>query len=140
MKKVLTVTAIYVAVSMSGCASIVGKSQYPVTVSSTPSGATVVVKNKSGMEIHKAQTPTTVTLSSSAGFFSPAKYTLEFKKDGYQPTTASMNGSVSGWYLGNIIFGGLIGMLIVDPATGAMWKLDDTVNSNLIQDLNTLNQ
>jgi hypothetical protein len=30
-----------------------------------------------------------------------------------------------GWYLfGNVVFGGLIGILIVDPATGAMWALD----------------
>lgn len=140
MKKVLTVISLSAVVSISGCASIVGKSQYPVAVSSTPSGATVVIKNKAGMEIYKAQTPTIVTLGSSAGFFSPAKYTLEFNKDGYQPSTASMNGSVSGWYLGNIIFGGLLGLLIVDPATGAMWKLGDSVNSNLIQDSNALNQ
>ena len=30
----------------------------------------------------------------------------------------------NGWYLaGNFIFGGLLGWLIVDPATGAMWNL-----------------
>ena len=27
------------------------------------------------------------------------------------------------WYFGNILLGGVIGMLIVDPATGAMYKL-----------------
>ena len=27
----------------------------------------------------------------------------------------------NGWYIGNILFGGLIGMIIVDPATGDMW-------------------
>jgi len=32
--------------------------------------------------------------------------------------------SLNGWYFGNIIFGGLIGLLIVDPATGAMYRLD----------------
>jgi hypothetical protein len=30
---------------------------------------------------------------------------------------------VNGWYFGNIIFGGLIGLLAVDPATGAMYTL-----------------
>lgn len=29
----------------------------------------------------------------------------------------------SGWYVGNVVFGGLIGLLIVDPATGAMWGI-----------------
>ena len=31
------------------------------------------------------------------------------------------------------MFGGLIGLLIVDPATGAMWKLNDTVIANFNQ-------
>ena len=34
-----------------------------------------------------------------------------------------LDSSLSGWYFGNIIFGGLIGMLIVDPVTGAMYNL-----------------
>ncbi|WP_174263189.1 CsgG/HfaB family protein [Citrifermentans bemidjiense] len=34
---------------------------------------------------------------------------------------------MNGWYWGNIVFGGVIGLLIVDPATGAMWKMDDTL-------------
>lgn len=29
---------------------------------------------------------------------------------------------MDGWYLGNILIGGLIGMLIVDPASGAMYR------------------
>ena len=32
---------------------------------------------------------------------------------------------------GNLLFGGVIGMLIVDPATGAMWKLEDVYSVNL---------
>jgi len=39
---------------------------------------------------------------------------------------------VNGWYFGNILLGGLIGMLIVDPATGAMYRLDsDYINETL---------
>ena len=30
---------------------------------------------------------------------------------------------MSGWYWGNLVLGGLIGMLAVDPATGAMWNI-----------------
>jgi hypothetical protein len=30
---------------------------------------------------------------------------------------------LSGWYFGNLVFGGIIGMLIVDPLTGSMWNL-----------------
>jgi hypothetical protein len=35
----------------------------------------------------------------------------------------NLHSSVSGWYFGNVVFGGLIGMLIVDPLTGAMYNL-----------------
>jgi hypothetical protein len=39
---------------------------------------------------------------------------------------------LDGWYIGNIVFGGLIGMLIVDPATGAMWKIENEhISENL---------
>ena len=37
-----------------------------------------------------------------------------------------MKATLDGWYIGNIIFGGLLGILIIDPATGAMWRLDDS--------------
>ncbi len=33
---------------------------------------------------------------------------------------------VNGWYFGNILLGGVLGMLIIDPATGAMYKLNAT--------------
>ena len=35
-----------------------------------------------------------------------------------------MSSRINGWYVGNIVFGGFIGWLIVDPLTGAMWTLD----------------
>jgi hypothetical protein len=117
-----------------GCASIVSKSQYPVTINSNPSGATVTIKNKRGVDVQKATTPATVTLAASAGFFSPANYSFQFEKEGYFPASTSLSAGMDGWYIGNILFGGLIGILIVDPATGAMWKLDDTVCGNLAPD------
>jgi len=38
---------------------------------------------------------------------------------------------IDGWYFANILFGGLIGMLIVDPITGKMWKLPPQAIANL---------
>jgi len=38
---------------------------------------------------------------------------------------------LDGWYIaGNLLFGGLIGYFIVDPATGAMWTLKN-LHANL---------
>lgn len=134
MMRVLSFLSIVIIFLCVGCASIVSKSQYPVTINSSPGESTVTVKNKNGMEIHKAVTPTTVILSASAGFFSPASYTFDFRKEGYYSSSASMSASVDGWYIANILFGGLIGWIIVDPATGAMWKLDEAIVGNLSVD------
>jgi hypothetical protein len=43
---------------------------------------------------------------------------------GYETKKINVECSINGWYFGNIVFGGLIGFLIVDPVTGAMFKLD----------------
>jgi hypothetical protein len=119
-----------------GCASIVSKSQYPVSINSNPSGATVTIKNKKGIDVQKAITPATVILPASAGFFSPENYRFQFEMDEHLPASTSLSAGMDGWYIGNILFGGLIGWFIVDPATGAMWKLEDTVYGNLAPDPN----
>jgi len=119
------------AVVMFGCASIVSKSQYPVTISSVPDAATVTIENKAGEQVFRGETPTTVTLNASAGFFSGENYTIHFEKAGYSTATRMLNSEMDGWYIGNILLGGVIGMLIVDPATGAMWKLPENISANL---------
>jgi hypothetical protein len=113
---------------MASCASIVSKSEYPVSLTSSPAGVKVLVK-KNGMVIHQGVTPSMVTLSARGGFFSPAKYQVEFSKKGGSTQTVPLTADIDGWYFGNILFGGLIGLLIVDPATGAMWKLPENVNT-----------
>jgi hypothetical protein len=38
------------------------------------------------------------------------------------------------WYFGNILLGGVIGMLVVDPLTGAMYSLDEDYVVKMSQD------
>ncbi len=53
-------------------------------------------------------------------------------KEGFEEQTVTVDTKVGGWYIGNFLFGGLIGLLIVDPATGAMWTLDtNEINASL---------
>lgn len=120
-------------ISISGCASIIGKSSYAVTVKSNPDGTHFVVKNESGEAVHSGETPSTVTLNSSTGYFQKAKYTIVFSKEGYTDQTIPLVSGLDGWYFGNILLGGLIGMLIVDPITGAMWKLPENAAGNLVK-------
>lgn len=108
---------------LSSCASIVSHSTWPVALSSAPIGASVSVVDRSGREIFTGTTPAAVQLKSSAGFFQRAKYSIKFTKAGFATQTIPLEADVNGWYFGNLLFGGLIGMLIVDPATGAMYRI-----------------
>lgn len=68
-------------------------------------------------------TPFVAQLPVSFGYFKSQNYRLDFQLDGHTPVSTHLESSVSGWYFGNILFGGIIGMLIVDPLTGAMYNL-----------------
>jgi len=134
-RKVVATAVITAIAGLQGCASIVGDSRYPVQVNSAPAGASFEITDKAGQVVHSGNTPSTVTLKSGKGYFSGQTYTLHFKKEGYPDKTIQLNTSVSGWYWGNLLFGGLIGMLIVDPLTGAMYKLPEVASADMGQPL-----
>jgi hypothetical protein len=121
-------------ISVAACASIVSDSKGPVTISSSPTAAEITIVDQSGIEIYRGTTPTTITLDASAGYFDGQEYAVTFAKDGYEPTTVKVDSTINGWYVGNIVFGGFIGWLIVDPLTGAMWALEtEHVNGTLAE-------
>lgn len=129
MKKVLLVGILVAA--LSGCASIVSKSQYAVTIASAPEASNFTIKNKRGQLVHSGVTPSTVTLKASSGYFAGESYDILFSKEGYPDKTFKLSSSIDGWFLGNILFGGVIGLLIVDPASGAMYSLPSRVDVTL---------
>lgn len=116
---------------VTSCASIVSDTSYQVTIRSHPEGASFMVIDSDDDLLHQGVTPETVTLDASSGFFSKAKYKITFDKPGYAQASRSLSAKIDGWYVGNIVFGGLIGWLIVDPATGAMWKLPKNISATL---------
>jgi len=109
---------------LSGCASIVSKTNWPVSIDSKPEGVHVSITNKRGKEVFTGETPFVTKLKSGSGFFTKESYTVVMTYNGIEKRTINLECSVNGWYFGNLFIGGLIGMLIVDPATGAMYKLD----------------
>ena len=122
----------------SSCASIVSKSNWPISIDSKPSGANVSIVNKKGVEVYNGRTPAALKLKSGSGFFSKESYTVSFSMNGYESKKVNLECKLNGWYFGNILLGGIIGMLIVDPATGAMYKLDsEFVDVNLAQNNST---
>ncbi|VAW87261.1 hypothetical protein MNBD_GAMMA16-363 [hydrothermal vent metagenome] len=130
MKKML-IPMILIAAILSGCSSIISKSEYSITINSTPDVASFVVTNRAGQKVHRGITPSSVILKSSSGYFKGETYTITLNKAGYSAKAFTITSSLDGWYWGNIFFGGLIGMLIVDPATGAMYKLPDRIDISL---------
>lgn len=99
-----------------GCASIVHQTTQQVPVKSDPPGAAITVACGDVANDPKLVTPATVTVHRK-----PDSCVIRLTKDGYQPSETSLTKSVSGWYAGNILLGGIIG-LIVDAANGAMWN------------------
>lgn len=131
MKKVLSIILATSLLGLAACSSIFSKSDYPVSINSSPDGATFSITNRAGQKVHSGTTPNTITLNSSAGFFKGETYTVILNKPGFTSKTYTINSSVDGWYFGNILLGGVIGMLIVDPATGAMFNLPEHVQVSL---------
>lgn len=109
----------------SSCASLVSKSTYPIQIGVNPPGANVVItqhsKKNGDKVIYEGQAPCIAVLSASEGYFKKSSYTLELSADDRQSKKIPLTFGVDGWYWGNIFLGGLIGWLIVDPATGAMY-------------------
>ncbi len=92
-------------------------------MASTPSGATVTIYDRSGQQVMKQTTPFTASLKTKYSYFKGQQYWVVSEMPGYQPAEVQPRSSISGWYFANILFGGLIGMVIVDPTRGAMYNL-----------------
>ena len=125
MSKMVRLFSIFLLIAIfSSCATIVSKSSYPVSFSSDPAGTTITVTNREHVDVFKGKTPCAVKLKAGSKFFSKEQYTIKFSRPGYEDRIVPINFKINGWYFGNLLIGGVIGMLIVDPATGAMWKVD----------------
>lgn len=129
MKNIFLPIAVASILSLTGCATIVSDSSYGVNISSNPSSQ-FTIENSSGRTIAQGATPQVVFLDASKGFFSGEKYTVTFNLEGHRSAVIPLNSSIDGWVFGNILLGGIIG-LVVDGASGAMYKLDTTAHKNL---------
>ena len=121
-------------ISVSSCATIFTATKYQVAFNTTPEGAGITIENREGKVIFEGVTPANVKLKSSAGYMKKEEYKITFTKDGYAQKVVHISAELDGWYIGNILLGGLPGMLIVDPLSGAMYKIakeDREINETL---------
>ena len=105
--------AIVLVLALAGCATIIHGSTQDIRVSSQPSGAVVRVN---GMA---TTTPGVLKLERKG------LHTLVFEKSGYRSVEVRLNKTVDGWLFGNILFGGIIG-LVIDFVSGSAYKLTPT--------------
>jgi hypothetical protein len=112
---------------LSSCATIFSSKQVVTKIDSSPSRMAYKIKNEEGVVVSEGITPSTTTLNRSPGYFRPGKYTVEISKNGKLVGKETVSATLNGWYFGNIIFGGLIGMIVVDPLSGAMYRMPETV-------------
>jgi hypothetical protein len=139
IKKFILIVAI---LSLVACATIVSKSQWPVNISSRPDGANFTISNVYGQTVYSGTTPTKVILNSSDRYFKKALYTIKYEKTGYETKIYQLTPTVNGWYFGNLLMvsaGIVFGMLIIDPLTGAMYRLPNDVNISLDADKHSNN-
>lgn len=119
-------------VLLNGCATIISGGTDQVAFSSIPEKVAFNIKDEQGKSVHQGTTPAAVVLNRGNGVFNGQSYRIDFSAPGYQSKTETLDASINGWYFGNLIFGGLLGLLIIDPATGAMWDLPETMGVNLL--------
>lgn len=102
------------------CASIMQGTTQQVGIGSSPTGARVLVNGQA-----LGTTPVNLDLARKE------KHLVRIELDGYEPYELAMTRSVSGWVVGNILFGGLIG-LAVDAMSGGMYKLSpEQINATM---------
>lgn len=112
---------------LSGCASIIHGTRQEVTINSTPPQGDVVVKKEGGVEVFQGATPATCTLERKYS------YDVTINLAGYQEAKVHISKEFDPIYLGNIICGGVIG-LVIDAVNGAMYKLvPETISVSLVQ-------
>ena len=112
-KTIPVVVVALLAIQVSGCASIIKGSTAAINVTSPPvTGANCVLSSSQGN--WQLSTPASVTVERSK-----EDIQVRCTKEGYQDATAIIPSNFEGWTVGNLIFGGIIGVG-VDAATGAM--------------------
>ncbi|MDZ4739470.1 MAG: hypothetical protein SGJ03_06150 [Alphaproteobacteria bacterium] len=102
-------------IALSGCATITRGTTQSVAISTPPvTGAICDLTSSQGS--WQILTPGAITLEKSS-----QDLQCRCHKEGYQDAVAVIPSNFEGWTVGNLVFGGIIGVG-VDAATGAMNK------------------
>jgi len=110
--RIALLLAIGLSIGSAGCATVVGgHKDKQVTIASEPPGAAVLVDGQP-----YGATPAVVKLSRKSD------HQVVISQPGYETATMTVRQKFNPWVLGNIVFGGLIG-IVVDVCTDATHTL-----------------
>jgi len=110
----------------SGCATIVKGNSQSLSVKTDPPGAACELARKGKTVAVVNPTPGSTQVSKGA-----AALDVTCKKQGYLDATASASSSVQGWTLGNLLIGGVVG-LVVDAGSGALHEYQPEISLKLL--------
>lgn len=123
MNRLVKLLILTVAISLlTGCASVFNSGPENISINSTPNGARVSIFDEYGELVASGRTQFKVALKAGKNF-KRKSYRVKVEKLGYEPHEFIIYNKVSGWYWGNVLYGGPLGA-VIDPITGNMWKLD----------------
>lgn len=111
MKNAFKLLLLFTLSIITSCATIISGSRQVVEIKSEPTSARVYIN-----EVEIGNTPIKENLKRNQ------EYSLILKLDGYETYETKLEKKFNDWYIGNIVFVGLVG-IIIDPITGAIHKL-----------------
>lgn len=109
------------------CASITKGTDQEIAVSSNPTGARCELKRDGGQIASVNPTPGSVKVDKSKH-----DITVRCSKEGHQDGIGILRSSFEAWTVGNIVFGGLVG-LAIDAGSGAINTYPSSIEVNLPQ-------
>ena len=108
------------AFGVEACSAIFNGSMQKVTINSSESGADITIDGN-----NVGKTPTSVNLKRGKS------HVIEVKKAGFDTYRVTTENSITGWFWGNLLCGGVVG-IVIDLATGSAYDVEpDVVNANL---------
>jgi len=117
---VKVVSFVFAPALVAACATIMHGTSQQVGINSQPTGAMVAVDS-----LPAGSTPVAAKLARKRS------HRISLTMPGYQTFEIATTRKTSGWVWGNIVFGGLIG-LIVDASTGGLYDVrPEQVNAQL---------
>jgi S1-C subfamily serine protease len=120
-----SVVILAAAISLTGCATIIEGTGQSVTISTDPAGAACTV-DRGGTRVGQVNpTPGSLRLDKSKDDLQIACI-----KEGFQASTVSRSSRFVGTTFGNIIIGGLVGV-VVDAASGANFTYPSEIKVSL---------